>query len=142
MKAILASFWFIVISAAVFAKGWPEVLADQLKVPLAQSPKIEVKKEKDEVIVRVKNVSKERIHYAGSSSDSPQAFWEELRDGEWITAGWDFCGLGITNFTIGPQETAEFRFLRGFFEKNRRLFTIFHTDGRKRASIILLHEER
>jgi len=141
MKAFLAVTCFAVLSTAVFSKDWTEILLDDLRAPLVQPPKVETRKEKDEVIVRVTNVSKEPLRYFGSSSDHPQKFWEEFKAGKWVAAGWDFCGLGLTTFLIRPEETVEFRFMKLFFEKDRRLLTVFSSGDWKHGSIILLYQE-
>ena len=140
---------FVIISLATLhcsaegdTNGWRGMLKDSLSKPLLTTPKIESRVEEKKAIIRITNISAVTLSYRARGASGPVLYFETYEKDDWRTSGWDWCGTGVEEFTILPGKSVEMTFYSGLAEPGTRIYTIITDPKNKRASAVLLMEQK
>ena len=91
--------------------GWEaQVAHGDDESELAFVPKVKQLKSVDGfILVEVTNPTKHPLTYFGYAKDLPQLFQKEWIEGKWTAADWDWCGTGMSRYTLQGFERIEFK---------------------------------
>lgn len=117
---------------------WRELVKTDVPA-LPSPPRVEVQKQASgKCVARVTNTMEQPIFYRAYSASSPATYIEERRWGRWEDTSYAWCGTGMKEYRLAPQQTQVFPLFDDSPRPRTRAYMIFYTAESRSSSLVLL----